>query len=119
MLAAGSSALDPIPTYLGADHRALARGRFTLVRIPIDPIGHVFRAGDPPARGPLRPGRGPAEWAFQTPDTHDRVHDTVALGRSSLVVDVVPGVEAPAALPACGALRGEPCRAYAALGNQG
>jgi hypothetical protein len=30
----------------------------------------------------------------------------------------VHGVVAPAALPACGALRGEPCRAYSPLGNQ-
>ena len=42
-----------------------------------------------------------------------------AAAGSSLVVNMVSGVQAPAAMPVCGALRGEPCRPYAALGNQG
>ena len=37
---------------------------------------------------------------------------------SSLEVNVVHGVQATAALPVCGSLRGEPCRAYQAEGNQ-
>jgi hypothetical protein len=37
---------------------------------------------------------------------------------SSLVVNEVAGVVPTPTLPACGALRGEPCRAYAPLGNQ-
>jgi len=40
------------------------------------------------------------------------------LAASSLVVNVVTGVTATTTLPACGALRGEPCRAYQALNNQ-
>jgi len=35
-----------------------------------------------------------------------------------LVVDEVGGVVPTATLPACGALRGEPCRAYVPAGNQ-
>ena len=60
-------------------------------------------------------------WTFQTPATHNAVVDTVDLGGSvpsSLVVNVVKGVVPTATLPDCGALRGEPCRAYAPLGNQ-
>jgi hypothetical protein len=37
---------------------------------------------------------------------------------SALVVNVVSGVSATATLPACNSLRGEPCRAYVAEGNQ-
>jgi hypothetical protein len=37
---------------------------------------------------------------------------------SSLAVNVVRGVTPTAAMPACGALRGEPCRAYSKMGNQ-
>jgi hypothetical protein len=36
-----------------------------------------------------------------------------------LVVNEVGGIVPSSAMPACGALRGEPCRAYAPLGNQG
>jgi hypothetical protein len=119
-LTAGSTALDPVPTYLGQDLQALPRGRYTLVRVPIDPIGHVFRAGTRLRIVISAPGGDRPSWAFQTPDTANRVLDTIAMGPvgSSLVVNTVSGVQAPTAMPVCGALRGEPCRPYAALGNQ-
>jgi hypothetical protein len=50
------------------------------------------------------------------------VRDTVALGGaqgSSLTVNEVGGIVPSSSVPACGALRGEPCRADAPLGNQG
>jgi hypothetical protein len=68
------------------------------------------------------PGGDRPSWTFDTPATVGAVRDTVALGGrqgSSLVVNVVGGVVPASAIPACGALRGEPCRAYARLGNQG
>jgi predicted acyl esterase len=120
-LTKGSTALDPVPTYLGGDLRALPQGRFTLVRIPIDPIAHVFRPGTRLRIVVSAPGGDRPEWAFASPKTADRVLDTVALGPaggSSLVVNMVSAVPAPAAMPVCGALRGEPCRAYRTLGNQ-
>jgi hypothetical protein len=121
-LAKGSTALDPVPTYLASDLKALPAGRYTLVRIPVDPIGHVFRAGTRLRIVISAPGGDRPEWAFATPKTDNKVLDSVALGAaagSSLVVNMVSGVQAPAAMPVCGALRGEPCRPYAALGNQG
>jgi hypothetical protein len=120
-MAAGSTALDPVPTYLGADLRPLPKGSYTLVRIPVDPIGHVFRAGTRLRIVISAPGGDRPAWAFQTPVTANKVLDTVAMGSavaSSLVLDTVAAVPAPAAMPACGALRGEPCRPYVALGNQ-
>ena len=91
------------------------------MRIPVDPIAHVFRAGTRLRIVISAPGGDRPSWEFATPKTDDRVTDTVAMGpglASSLVVNTVPGIQAPAAVPACGALRGEPCRPYAAMANQ-
>jgi len=120
--AANSTPLDPVPTYLASDRQPLPRGRFTLVRVPVDPIAHTFRAGTRLRIVISAPGGDRPSWTFDTPATHGSVIDTVALGGlhgSSLVVNEVGGVVPSSAMPACGALRGEPCRAYAPLGNQG
>ena len=121
-LSAASTVLDPVPTYLAADRRSLPQGRFTLVRIPVDPIAHTFRAGTRLRIVISAPGGDRPSWTFDTPATHGAVVDTVALGGtqgSSLVVNEVGGIVPSSAMPACGALRGEPCRAYVPLGNQG
>jgi hypothetical protein len=120
-LSAASTVLDPVPTYLASDRRNLPRGRFSLVRIPIDPIAHTFRAGTRLRIVISAPGGDRPSWTFDTPATYNSVIDTVALGGingSSLVVNKVSGVVPTTTLPVCGALRGEPCRAYAHLGNQ-
>ena len=117
-----STVLDSVPTYLAADRRNLPRGHFTLVRVPVDPIAHTFRVGTRLRIVISAPGGDRPSWTFDTPATGGGVVDTVALGGpqgSSLVVNEVGGVVPTADLPACGALRGEPCRAYAPLGNQG
>ena len=117
-----STDLWPRPTYLASDKAdLLGGGQFTTVRIPIDPIAHTFRAGTRLRIVITAPGGDRPEWTFATPITGGSVTDTLSLGGaapSSFVVDVVKGVHAPATLPKCGALRGEPCRAYALLGNQ-
>ena len=116
-----STALDPVPSYLKADRHNLPAGRYTLVRIPIDPIAHAFRAGTRLRIVISAPGGDRPSWAFATPATHGKVTDTVSLGgamASSLAVNIVGGVDPPSAMPACGALRGEPCRAYAKMSNQ-
>jgi uncharacterized protein len=116
-----STALDPVPTYLAADRRNLTTGGYTLVRIPVDPIAHAFRAGTRLRIVISAPGGDRPSWTFQTPATHNSVLDTVALGGahgSTFVVNEVQGVVPATAQPACGSLRGEPCRPYARLGNQ-
>jgi predicted acyl esterase len=120
-LTAASTGLDPVPTYRHADHQNLPSGRATLVRIPVDPIAHAFRAGTKLRIVISAPGGDRPSWAFDTFRTGGSVTDTVSLGgteASSLTVDVVHGVTPTTGLPACGALRGEPCRPYAALANQ-
>ena len=89
------------------------------MRIPIDPIAHTFRAGTSLRIVISAPGGDRPSWSFQTFQTHGSVIDTVELGSSSLVVNVVSGVSCrPLAIPACGALRGEPCRSYTLMSNQ-
>ncbi len=120
-LTAASTALDPVPTYLASERKNLPPGRFTLVRIPVDPIAHAFRAGTSLRIVISAPGGDRPSWTFETPATHGDVVDTVALGGtagSTLVVNEVGGVVPTATIPACGALRGEPCRAYVPEGNQ-
>ena len=120
-LSSASTPLDPVPTYLTSDRRSLPRGRFALVRVPVDPIAHTFRAGTRLRIVISAPGGDRPSWTFDTPATRAAVLDTVALGGatgSTLVVNEVRGVAPTATLPVCGALRGEPCRAYAPLGNQ-
>ena len=87
----------------------------------MDPIAHTFRPGTRLRIVISAPGGDRPSWTFDTPPTHGSVLDTLALGGtggSTLVVNEVPGVAPTAALPACGALRGEPCRASTRLGNQ-
>jgi uncharacterized protein len=120
-LSAASTALDPVPTYLGSERRNLPPGRFTLVRIPVDPIATTFRPGTSLRIVISAPGGDRPAWQFDTPATHNSVVDTVALRGvrgSSFVVNEVAGVDATQSLPSCGSLRGEPCRAYSPLGNQ-
>jgi predicted acyl esterase len=120
-LSAASTSLDPVPTYLTTDRRRLPEGRFTLVRIPVDPIAHTFRAGTRLRIVISAPGGDRPSWTFDTPATHGAVVDTVGLGApggSSLVVNEVGGIVPTSGIPACGALRGEPCRADTPLGNQ-
>jgi len=120
-LTAASTPLYPVATYLRSDKRNLTTGRFTLVRIPVDPIAHTFRAGTRLRIVISAPGGDRPAWTFESSATHGSVVDTVALGGgagSSFVVNEVSGVAPTTALPACGALRGEPCRAYTRLGNQ-
>ncbi len=64
------------------------------------------------------PGGDRPIWTFATLDNGQKA--TVGLGgqsASALTVNVVTGVDATASLPACGSLRGEPCRAYVAENN--
>ncbi len=119
--AASSTALHPVTQYLTSQQHPLVAGQYTLVRIAIDPIAHIFAAGTRLRITISAPGGDHAAWTYATFVTNGAVSDTVSLGglfASSLAFDVVanPTVLAEAA---CGALRGEPCRSYVAAGNGG
>ena len=117
---AHSSNLFTIPSYLAGDAKSLSATNYSLVKVPIDPITHTFRAGTALRVVVSAPGGDRPSWQFATLDNGSQ---TASLGlgglaASSLVVNVVTGVSATSTLPACGSLRGEPCRAYQALNNQ-
>ena len=66
------------------------------------------------------PGGDRPAWEFATVDDGSQTA-SIGFGKtaaSALVVDVVPNVVATPTLPACGSLRGEPCRAYQYEANQ-
>jgi uncharacterized protein len=114
-----STALFTAPTYLPKDARHLSAKKYELVKIPIDPIVHTFRPGTELRVVISAPGGDRPVWTFATLD-HGQ-HATVGLGgaaSSALHVNVVHGVDATPTVPACGALRGEPCRALVAEANQ-
>ena len=119
---ARSTALDPWPTYLAATARPLPAGRYSAVRVPIDPIAYAFRPGSRLRITINAPGGDRPEWAFATYATGGRVTDRIALGGprpSALVLPVVPGIVPGDPQPACPSSRGEPCRAYVPAGNGG
>jgi predicted acyl esterase len=114
-----STELVTYPTYLGQDLRDLSPNSYRLVRVPIDPIGNTFRAGTELRIVISAPGGDRPEWTFDTLDNGQQA--TIGFGPgapSALVVDKVDGVNATPTPPVCGTLRGEPCRAYQAEGNQ-
>ncbi len=114
-----STPLFTNPTYLASEARRLSPDHFTLVRIPIDPIAHTFRAGTELRVVISAPGGDRPVWTFATLD-HGQ-HVTVGFGEvtpSSLTVNEVQDVKPTSSLPECGTLRGEPCRTDIPEGNQ-
>ena len=100
----------------------LPRGAFTLVRVPIYPVAHVFRAGSRLRVTVQAVGGDRPRWDFATVDKGHAVN-TISLGgkhASSLALPVIPGASAKGTpLPGPTALRGEPNRRYAPASNGG
>jgi predicted acyl esterase len=111
--AATSTALEPQYTFRQAQTRAMPKGRFTLVRVPLFPIAHAFRAGSRVRLVIQAPGGNRPIWAFDTLPATGNPHNDVAHSAafaSKLVLPVATGIRVPTPLPPCPALRGEPCR---------
>jgi predicted acyl esterase len=116
---AASTALLPVQTHTRHDVRPLSATRAELVRVPLYPFAHAFRAGSR-IRIVVQPPRGnrPA-WAFAAQPGPA----TVTVSRSEaqpskVVLPVVSGVDVSTPRPACGTLRGQPCRTYEPLENR-
>jgi predicted acyl esterase len=113
-----STPLFTNPTYLTADEKELSSHHYSLVKIPVDPIAHTFRPGTELRVVISAPGGDRPVWTFASVDHGQRA--IVGLGgtaASDMTVNVVSGVDATAVLPACGSLRGEPCRPYVEDGS--
>ena len=84
------------------------------------PFAHVFRAGSRIRVIIDAPGGSRPAWSFD--DLPAQGHQVNTIGRggayaSRIVLPVVSGVDVAAGLPACPGLRGQPCRATAAITN--
>ncbi len=117
-----STALDPVPTHLKRDAAPLPKGRYTLVRVPIYPTAHAFRAGSRVRVTVQAAGGDRPRWDFDTIDSGN-TRNTIALGgarASKLVLPVLAGAGAQGTpLPAATALRGQPSRTYVPASNGG
>jgi uncharacterized protein len=108
---AASTPTRPVQTHLKPDSANLVAGEWTLMRVEVFPFAHAFRAGSKLRLTVSAPGGNRVQWAFKTiaaGETVDIAHDTDH--PSQLVVSEVPGATIPAGLPACGAVRNQPCR---------
>jgi putative CocE/NonD family hydrolase len=111
---AASTELRPVHTDLEADAAPLPAGALTPVRVELFPSAHAFRAGSRIRITVHAPGGNRPTWAFATTiakgETNEIAHDVDHPSR--LVLPVVGGIAVPATAPACGALRGQPCRPF-------
>jgi len=112
---------EPLPTYRRRDEKTLPEGRWVKVRIPLYYEGHVYRADSRLRVTVSAPGGDQPVWAFAETEPDGRPWVAIAHSRklpSRLVLPVMRGLEAATELPACPALRGQPCREYVPFVNK-
>lgn len=111
-LDAESTELRPVISGLETDVVPLEPdGEPVLARIEILPFAHVFRQGSQIRATVDTPGASRPQWRFGVGS--EPVTVTIHSGPdhlSRLVLPVLPGASAPTPRPACGSLRGQPCR---------
>ena len=115
-----SSLGDPFPDLRQRAERTLPRGKFVLVRIPLYYEGHPYRQGSRIRVTISAPGGDQPIWEFGEAKPNSTPWVAIAhrpKHPSRLVLPVVQGMGAPTPLPACPALRGQPCRDYVPLAN--
>ncbi len=98
-----------------ADNAPLHAGEFTAARVELLPFAHAFRSGSRIRISVEAPGGNQPLWGFgATPAVGVDVGHSVG-HPSRVTLPVVPNVDVADAAPACGSLRGQPCR----LGSTG
>jgi predicted acyl esterase len=110
-----STLLEPIPTHFRDDAKKLPKGEFTKVIVPLYYQGHVYRAGSQIRLTITAPSGDQPVWSFNETVPNGDANVTVAFAKrrpSRLILPLIPGLDAPTPLPACPALRGEPCRNF-------
>lgn len=116
---AASTDVLPVQTHAKADAEPLPAGEFSPVRVELFPFAYAFRTGSQIRITVDAPGNSRPVWAFDTISDGEKVtiaHD--AQHPSKVVLQVVPGVVVPPGVPACGSLRGQPCREYLPASNE-
>jgi len=103
-------------TFAEEDFAPLEPGERIHTRVPLPSFAHPFRAGSQLRVMVATPGRNHGTWEFANPSYGDDVpQHRVAFGGdhpSALHLTVLDGVDLPAGLAPCPALRGQPCRPY-------
>jgi predicted acyl esterase len=114
---AGSTALAPFHDHLGSTAAPLPSGRFARMRVELFPVAHVVRAGSRLQLTVDAPGGSRPFWKFDALDAPGAINDIGhSVGRPShLTLSTVPDPGAPAELPPCESLRGQPCRDFVGL----
>ena len=116
-----STPLEPVLGLRKSDVSPLPRNRFVKVTIPLYYEGHAYRAGSRIRVTIAAPNGTQPIWAFDQAQPKGTAKVAVVYSKrmpSSLLLPVVPGVEAPTPLPPCPGLRGEPCRTFQAYVNR-
>lgn len=109
--------------HFGADDYEPLPSELTLVHVPIFDVAHPLRAGSQLRVQINTPGRDLPLWFFDNPDPGPGgARYRVARGgahASAIVLAVLPAgaIEIPEEYPACGVLRGQPCRPFVAMTN--
>ena len=118
----GNTKTVVVQTHLEADAAPLPAGEFTPMRVGIFGVAHTFRAGSRIRISLEAPGGDRTRWAFDTIETGGTVVNDVNHSpgfASRVVLPVYRRAIAPAGLPPCPGLRGQPCRNYEAADNGG
>jgi predicted acyl esterase len=116
---AASTPLLPVQTHTRRDARPLSATDAQLVRVPLYPFAHAFRAGSRIRIVVQPPGGNRPAWAFAAlPGPATVTVSRSEAQPSKVVLPVVSGVAVSTPRPACGTLRGQPCRAYEPLENR-
>jgi hypothetical protein len=116
-----SRPLEPVLSLRAEDIEPMPRNRFVPVTIPLYYETHAYRAGSRIRVRISAPNGDQPIWAFDETEPAGTSEVVIAYGGdrpSRLLLPVVPGVDVPTALPACPALRGQPCRDYVPLANR-
>ena len=118
---AASTVLRPVQSHLESAAAPLPAGELVPARVELFPFAHAFRAGSRIRLSISAPGGDRVLWKFRALEAEGgQVVNTIGFGDatpSRVVLPVVPGLEAPTPLPACFALRAQPCRSYQDVSN--
>jgi hypothetical protein len=115
-----SSLLYPVPTFLEEDVTPMPKKKFVQIAIPLYYQGHAYRAGSRIRVTIAGPNGTQPIWSFDhsVPEgTSDVAISFSPSQPSTLVLPVIPGLDAPTDLPPCPSLRNQPCRPYQAIVN--
>ncbi len=116
-----ATALWPAQTLEEADWSPLVPGEWALTRVGTAGFAHVMRAGSRVRLAVDTPGGTRADWRFALKTFDGPVQYAIgheAAHPSKLVLPRLSGVTAPAGLPPCPSLRGQPCRDEVPYVNQ-